>query len=94
MSRRTNYLVGGALGAALALGLAAPSQAVEIEYWQYTFGARVDAIDALIEQFEPENPDIQVTHTNFPYAEYRTKVAAAIPSGEGPDPFSEGDGNL
>ena len=85
MSRRTNYLVGGALGAALALGLAAPSQAVEIEYWQYTFGARVDAIDALIEQFEAENPDIQVTHTNFPYAEYRTKVAAAIPSGEGPD---------
>jgi multiple sugar transport system substrate-binding protein len=45
----------------------------------------VNAIDALIEKFEAENPDITVRHTNFPYADYRTKVAAAIPAGEGPD---------
>jgi multiple sugar transport system substrate-binding protein len=65
--------------------VAAPSSAVEIEYWQYFFKERVDAIDALIEQFEAENPDITVKHTNFPYAQYRTKVAAAVPAGEGPD---------
>ncbi len=85
MMRRFGSLVGGALAAALAIGLAVPSQAVENEYWQYTIGARVDAIDKLIEQFQAENPDIQVIHTNFPYSEYRTKVATAIPAGQGPD---------
>jgi len=65
--------------------VAAPSHAVEIEYWQYFFAQRVEAIDALIEQFEAENPDITVKHSNFPYAQYRTKVAAAVPAGEGPD---------
>ena len=27
------------------------AQAVEIEYWQYTYGSRVEAIDKLIESF-------------------------------------------
>lgn len=58
---------------------------VEIEYWQYFFDARVDAMEQLIENFEKANPDITVKMTHFPYADYRTKVAAAIPAGEGPD---------
>ena len=61
------------------------AQAVEIEYWQYFFEARVEAMEQLIEGFEAENPDITVTMTTFPYDSYRTKVAAAIPAGEGPD---------
>ena len=61
------------------------AQAVEIEYWQYFFDARVAAMEQLIENFEAANPDITVTMTHFPYADYRTKVAAAIPAGEGPD---------
>ncbi|MGH6924441.1 MAG: extracellular solute-binding protein [Propylenella sp.] len=69
----------------LILGGAIQSAAVEIEYWQYFFKERVEAIDALIEQFQAENPDITVKHTNFPYDQYRTKVAAAVPAGEGPD---------
>ncbi len=83
--KRTSSLVGGAVGLAFAAGAAMSAQAVEIEYWQYTFDARVEAIDKLIEEFEAANPDIEVIHTNFPYAEYRTKVATAVPSGEGPD---------
>lgn len=75
-----------AAGAAAGIALAAGSaQAVEIEYWQYFFEARVNAMDALIEAFEEQNPDITVRQTHFPYADYRTKVAAAIPAGEGPD---------
>ena len=70
--------------AATAFGTAASAQ-VEIEYWQYFFDARVEAMEALIEGFEAANPDITVTMTTFPYADYRTKVAAAIPAGEGPD---------
>lgn len=61
------------------------AQAVEIEYWQYFFDARVDAMEQLIKGFEAENPDITVKMTHFPYADYRTKVSAAIPAGEGPD---------
>ncbi|WP_308916581.1 extracellular solute-binding protein [Jannaschia sp. LMIT008] len=76
--------------AALAAGTAiwaagASAQQVEIEYWQYFFDARVDAMEQLIASFEEANPDITVTMTTFPYADYRTKVAAAIPAGEGPD---------
>jgi len=58
---------------------------VTIEYWQYFYETRVDAMNRLIQQFEAENPDIHVIHTNFPYAEYRDKVAASVPAGVGPD---------
>ena len=64
---------------------ASAANAVEIEYWQYFFDARVAAMEQLIENFQAANPDITVKMTHFPYADYRTKVAAAIPAGEGPD---------
>ncbi len=67
------------------LGGANKAAAVEIEYWQYFFEARVNAMEQLIEQFEEQNPDITVKMTHFPYADYRTKVAAAVPAGQGPD---------
>jgi multiple sugar transport system substrate-binding protein len=84
MTIRSTWLAGVAAGA-ISMIAAGSAPAVEIEYWQYFFEGRVNAIDALIEKFEAENPDITVRHTNFPYADYRTKVAAAIPAGEGPD---------
>ncbi len=84
MTSLKDRILGIATGAAIALG-ASTAGAVEIEYWQYFFEARVNAIDTLIEQFEAENPDITVVQTTFPYADYRTKVAAAIPAGQGPD---------
>lgn len=75
-----------ALAGAIAAGLGGMAAAdVEIEYWQYFFEARVTAMDTLIENFEAENPGITVKMTHFPYADYRTKVAAAVPAGEGPD---------
>ena len=61
------------------------ANAVEIEYWQYTYKARVEAIDKLISNFEKANPNITVKHTSFPYADYRKKVSIAISSGDGPD---------
>jgi multiple sugar transport system substrate-binding protein len=59
--------------------------AVEIEYWQYTYASRVEAVDKLIQNFEAANPDITVKHTHFPYADYRKKVAIAVSAGDGPD---------
>ncbi|MCE2489561.1 MAG: extracellular solute-binding protein [Anaerolineae bacterium] len=68
-------------GAALADG-----HVVEIEYWQYNFGARVDAMDALIEQFHEANPDVRVVHnSDIPYANFRDELAASAPAGVGPD---------
>lgn len=72
---------------ALAVGLLAaqPAGAVEIEYWQYVFESRVQAMDVLIKEFEAENPDITVKHVTFPYADYQTRVVAAKAAGKGPD---------
>lgn len=82
-TRLRKALFGATALAALAAGTARAD--VEIEYWQYYFEQRVNAMDVLIENFEAANPGITVKMTTFPYADYRTKVAAAIPAGEGPD---------
>ena len=72
------------LGMAVA-GTSARAETVQIDYWQYFFKERVEAMDALIKQFEAANPGITVRQTTTPYDSYQTKVAAAIPAGEGPD---------
>ena len=65
---------------------AAADEVIEIEYWQYNFAARVDAMDQLIAQFEEANPNIKVIHNaDIPYAEFRDKIAASVPAGVGPD---------
>ncbi len=74
-----------ALIAALVLGGLAFAQDVEITYWQYDFGARVDAMTQLIEQFEAEYPNITVVQETFPYDNYQEQVAASLPAGTGPD---------
>ena len=67
-------------------GEAAAGDVVEIEYWQYNFGARVDAMNQLIAQFEAENPGIKVIHnSDIPYDDFRDKIAASVPAGVGPD---------
>ncbi|WP_172125866.1 MULTISPECIES: extracellular solute-binding protein [unclassified Devosia] len=73
------------LAAGVSLLAVGSAQAVEIEYWQYVFDSRVQAMDQLIEKFEAANPDITVKHTTFPYADYQTRVVAAKVAGQGPD---------
>jgi multiple sugar transport system substrate-binding protein len=69
--------------------LLADGHVVEIEYWQYNFGARVDAMNALIAQFEEANPDVSVIHnSDIPYANFRDELAASAPAGVGPDVVS------
>ena len=77
-------MAGKAARAALWLGAFLAAQ-VEIEYWQYTFAQRVQAVDELIKRFEAANPGIKVKHTQVPYDDFRIKIAAAIPAGQGPD---------
>ncbi len=69
--------------------LLADGHVVEIEYWQYNFGARVDAMNALIDQFHEANPDVKVVHnSDIPYANFRDELAASAPAGVGPDVVS------
>ena len=70
-----------AVGLTLGIASVASAQTVEVEYWQYTFAQRVQAIDELIKRFEAENPNIKVKHTHVPYDDFRLKIAAAIPAG-------------
>ncbi|MFT4015181.1 MAG: extracellular solute-binding protein [Paracoccus sp. (in: a-proteobacteria)] len=74
-----------ALASATALAPSLASADVRIEYWQYVFDSRVKAMDALIDAFEKENPDIKVKQVTFPYADYQTRVVAAHAAGRGPD---------
>jgi multiple sugar transport system substrate-binding protein len=72
--------------ALLVVGLAAVSaETVKITYWQYFYQSKVDLMNSLIQQFEAQNPDIQVEQVTFPYESYNQKVAASIPAGEGPE---------
>ena len=72
----------------LSLGAVASAQddVVEIEYWQYNFGARIAAMDILIGLFEVANPGIKVVHnSDIPWADFPTEIAASAPAGVGPD---------
>ena len=74
------------LAISLSAAVGAQDDVVEIEYWQYNFAARVDAMNMLIEQFEAENPGIRVIHnSDIPYANFRDELAASAPAGVGPD---------
>jgi len=75
----------------MSLGFVTTAQddVIEIEYWQYNFAARVDAMNMLIEQFEAENPGIHVIHnSDIPYDNFRDEIAASAPAGVGPDVVS------
>lgn len=69
-------------GGAAAMQVAGP---VEIEYWQYQFDSKVDLVNELLPEFQAANPQITVTHVNFPYDDFRQQVAAAVQAGQGPD---------
>ena len=70
----------------LVFGVQAQDDVIEIEYWQYFFDARFQAMEQLIEQFEAENPDIKVVHNGeIAYDNFRTEIATSAAGGVGPD---------
>lgn len=86
---RFTFVVILALLCVVPLGLQAQDDVVTIEYWQYTFEPRQIAMDMLIEQFEAENPDVDVIHNgDIAYENFRDEIAASAPAGVGPDVVS------
>jgi multiple sugar transport system substrate-binding protein len=64
----------------------AAGQKVSIEYWQYFFQNKQDLVNSLIEDFQKQNPNIEIVHNStIPYEQYQQKLAAAAPAGQGPD---------
>jgi multiple sugar transport system substrate-binding protein len=66
---------------------AAAGQAkVSIEYWQYFFQSKQDLVNQLIQDFQKQNPNIEIVHNStIPYEQYQQKLAAAAPANQGPD---------
>jgi multiple sugar transport system substrate-binding protein len=81
---RRPLLMAAMAAGVLACGLGR-AQAVEIQYWQYVFDTRVQAMTEVIKQFEAENPGITVKQVTFPYADYQTRLVAAKAAGRSPE---------
>src|SRR5437879_4781546 len=58
-----------------AAAQAAPAAAagkVSIEYWQYFFQSKQDMVNTLIEDFQRQNPNIEIVHNStIPYEQYQ-----------------------
>lgn len=64
---------------------AVASAKTKVTYWQYYYKPRVKTMNTLIEEFEAENPNINVEQKTFPYNNYQQKIASMVPAGKGPD---------
>lgn len=82
---KRDLIKAGLLAGVAFLGAHSAAAEVEIEYWQYIYETRVNAMDQLIEKFEEMNPDITVKQVTFPYSDYQTRVLAANMARKGPD---------
>lgn len=60
------------------------SGSINFYYWD---DKQSDGVNAIIEMFEKENPDIKVVATQIPSGEYWTKLQTSLPTGTGPDVF-------
>lgn len=57
---------------------------IEVALWDENVS---DAVDASIESFKKEHPDVNVKVTYTPFAEYWTKLRTSLGGGSGPDVF-------
>ncbi|WP_305967757.1 MULTISPECIES: extracellular solute-binding protein [unclassified Mameliella] len=76
-----------AAATAVALGLSGPAWAqVEVEWWDFLAGGDGVRMKALIDQFNAEHPDIQISGTTLEWGlPFYTKVRTAVAVGQGPD---------
>lgn len=60
------------------------SGTINFYYWDAN---QTNEVEAVIELFNQENPDIEVVATQIPSGEYWTKLQTSLPTGTGPDVF-------
>lgn len=99
ISRRK--LAQGVAAAPLALPLAAQTAAsaraqekTTITFWSHTHPPMVELNEAMIEQFQQENPDIEVRYDVIPNNEFATKMLTSMGTGTGPDVINMDDNQM
>lgn len=70
--------------AACSSGSGSDKQTLEVALWDENVS---DAVDASIEAFKEDHPDVEVKVTYTPYANYWTKLKTSLGGGSGPDVF-------
>lgn len=65
-----------------------------IRFWTHTHPPMVDLNKQLIEQFQAENPDIEVQYDIIPNNEFATKMLTSMGTGTGPDVINMDDNQM
>jgi len=89
MSRKIELALAlAALATVLVVGLPAVAAAqTELVVWHGYRGAEKAAFEKVAENFNRDNPGIEVSTLAVPYDAFADKITAAVPRGKGPDVF-------
>lgn len=71
-----------------AASFAAPAQAqVQLDFWDMIWGPPeyIDAAQAIVNQFNEEHPEIQVTYRSVPWSNWYQTFVTAVSAGSAPD---------
>jgi multiple sugar transport system substrate-binding protein len=75
---------GAAAAALLAISLAGPAAAQDLQMWERS-GGNAGMVDALVAAWNDKNPDRKIVLTYIPHTEMVPKLAQSIASGDVPD---------
>ncbi len=76
------------LAVALALLVGIATAQTTVNYLSFTTGSeQLDALEALIEVFESENPDVSISYNTADFGSYFTKLQTDFAAGNPPDVF-------
>jgi multiple sugar transport system substrate-binding protein len=62
-----------------------PEGPLELTFWNYWDGKNGEAIQALVDQYNQENPQVKITNVFIGWGELLPKLQTAAAGGEGPD---------
>lgn len=79
-----NRLLAVAVVVVLGFGSFASAETV-LRVWAHHHPPRVEKTQALLDEFERQNPDIKIEFTTMPYDSYWNKLLPSIAAGTGPD---------
>ncbi|QAY61680.1 ABC transporter substrate-binding protein [Microbacterium protaetiae] len=75
----------GISGCTSSGGEAGGSSPIEVSVWHYWDGTNADTFDAMVKDYNSSHPDVKITTSNVPNADFLTKLRAAATSKTLPD---------
>ncbi|MEV8358138.1 ABC transporter substrate-binding protein [Microbacterium sp. NPDC076895] len=90
MHHRTPLIVAAATAGLLVLAGcsgSSPSESspVEVTVWHYWDGTNADTFDSMVDEYNAEHPDVKISTSNVPNADFLTKLRASATSKTLPD---------